>query len=425
MANDSGYDFGTQGYFDHYAQQNPEFLNWKNSLNTSPGAYRTMDENGFERFNNPADYARPDQAYFHIGDGRLAGYNGENYQIYGDAPSNSYNGREQNAYNYGADGTQQRTTKAYNANNDSFWESEWAPVVTGLIAMGGAAYAGVGAAEGAGAGAGAGATAGTTAGTAAGETSLADAMATYAPEFSGDVAASGMGGEASAYGSSSLADMYGSGSSMASSGGSGTGSTFSGVENSGMGMEGSQAGDSLANYDLSGVDQYGGEYGSNVNPSFTAEASNSVAPGGSSMWDDITKYGKQAYSGYNTLKGLYNTFKGPIKGAATIGAGVADAQSAQQNRQMYLDNMNKINGMYQPGTPEYELMKQQMDRQDAAAGRRSQYGVRATDLAAKTAAMRMQALTSSGYGNMMNGAATNNRNAYAGISTGLGQLFGS
>jgi hypothetical protein len=66
---------------------------------------------------------------------------------------------------------------------------------------------------------------------------------------------------------------------------------------------------------------------------------------------------------------------------------MADAQKG-----MYNQNRADIMNTYAPGSPEYNLLAQQMARKDAAAGRNSQYGTRANDLAGTIAKLRMGAL---------------------------------
>jgi hypothetical protein len=67
-------------------------------------------------------------------------------------------------------------------------------------------------------------------------------------------------------------------------------------------------------------------------------------------------------------------------------------QQGQTAHQGLMDFINgqqgKIDNLYNPGTPEANLLQQQMDRTDAAAGRNSQYGVRSVDLAAKLAGLK-------------------------------------
>ena len=67
-------------------------------------------------------------------------------------------------------------------------------------------------------------------------------------------------------------------------------------------------------------------------------------------------------------------------------------------RGMYAQNRADIMNTYAPGSPEYNLLQQQMARADAKAGRNSQVGVRANDLAGTIAKLRMGAL-----GNLQSG----------------------
>lgn len=75
--------------------------------------------------------------------------------------------------------------------------------------------------------------------------------------------------------------------------------------------------------------------------------------------------------------------------------------SRQQNKQLN-DNYNELqnqqqqqlqalNSLYSPNSPYAQVMRQQLDRRDAASGRRSQYGPREVELQAKLAAQQGQA----------------------------------
>lgn len=65
---------------------------------------------------------------------------------------------------------------------------------------------------------------------------------------------------------------------------------------------------------------------------------------------------------------------------------------AQHGSTQTLDWLNgqqqKIDGLYQPGTPEYNQLFDEMSRKDAAAGRNSQYGPRSVEFGAKLAGIR-------------------------------------
>jgi len=107
--------------------------------------------------------------------------------------------------------------------------------------------------------------------------------------------------------------------------------------------------------------------------------------------------------------------KNPIQ-AMYVGGSLYDMYAknkmADKQEAMYNQNRQDILNTYAPGSPEYNLLKQEMDRKDAAAGRNSQYGVRANDFAGKIATYRTNALA-----NMQTG-----QNALA--NTAMGNQYG-
>jgi hypothetical protein len=82
--------------------------------------------------------------------------------------------------------------------------------------------------------------------------------------------------------------------------------------------------------------------------------------------------------------------------------------------------------LYQPGTPEYNKLWDEMSRKDAAAGRNSQYGPRSVDLAARIAQIKSDANTrmTTGIGQWMNGAYDQKANSIAGLTGALGNMGG-
>jgi hypothetical protein len=96
------------------------------------------------------------------------------------------------------------------------------------------------------------------------------------------------------------------------------------------------------------------------------------------------------------VKSAYDTVsKNPIPSMYAAGSlydMYAKNKMAAAQRGMYNQNRADIMNTYAPGSPEYNLLAQQMARKDAAAGRNSQYGARANDLAATIAKLRMGAL---------------------------------
>lgn len=90
----------------------------------------------------------------------------------------------------------------------------------------------------------------------------------------------------------------------------------------------------------------------------------------------------------------------------------AKRQMARKQEDLYNQNRADILNTYAPGSPEYNLLKQEMERKDAAAGRNSQYGTRANEFAANIAKFRTNAL-----GNLATG-----QNAL--YNTSLGNQYG-
>ena len=84
---------------------------------------------------------------------------------------------------------------------------------------------------------------------------------------------------------------------------------------------------------------------------------------------------------------------------------------------------NSISSLFSPGSPYAQQMQQTLGRQDAAAGRNSQYGTRATQLAAALTQAQANALGGSNYAQAaQNTAGTNALNGLFGLAgTGAGQ----
>jgi hypothetical protein len=131
-------------------------------------------------------------------------------------------------------------------------------------------------------------------------------------------------------------------------------------------------------------------------------------------------------SGFSLPGGLSNLFKiggGGNQQSQTFpwmqaGFGLADMYNRNQAAKTLQDRYNQINtqinGMYAPGSPEYNALWNEMSRKDAAAGRNSQYGVRATDLGAKIAGLKGTLLS--------NLASPQNNLLSAGLATNASQL---
>lgn len=81
-----------------------------------------------------------------------------------------------------------------------------------------------------------------------------------------------------------------------------------------------------------------------------------------------------------------------MRGASSLYDMWAKNKMAKDAMNRYNDVNAQIAGLYAPGSPEYEAMAQAIARKDAQAGRNSQYGTRATELAARINAAKTNAL---------------------------------
>jgi hypothetical protein len=106
--------------------------------------------------------------------------------------------------------------------------------------------------------------------------------------------------------------------------------------------------------------------------------------------------------------------------------GIVDAIQQGNASDKMLDWMKsqqaKIDGLYNPGSPEYDALWDQMSRKDAAAGRNSQYGPRSVDLASRIAEIKANntaRLTTGLAGNFSN-AFNQNASRYSGLLGALG-----
>lgn len=130
-----------------------------------------------------------------------------------------------------------------------------------------------------------------------------------------------------------------------------------------------------------------------------------------------------------------------LGGLGSIGGAYNDYQNSKEDSAWWKSQLDTLEGMYKPGTPEAELMRQKMEAQDAATGRRSQYGVRSANLAADLASKRAGIMTSAGYQNMANAyrdrdsqslnslfaamGSKDTQSLISSIGSGIGSLFSS
>jgi hypothetical protein len=212
-----------------------------------------------------------------------------------------------------------------------------------------------------------------------GGASMEGAQAAAAPGGGGGIqaATSGYGGAQTGLESgapSNLSGMFGpdSGSATMGAQAAGSGAGSSGGSGGSFSMLGDNA--NMAT-DIPGQ-SIGADYGA---------AANSAEQGGGFLHTLGNLFGNVTQNG-NNLGSLIKL----------INSGVNAFQ--QHGRQgAYNDYVNQINQLYSPNSPYAQQMMQTLARQDAAAGRNSQYGTRAAQLAANLTQDRARALTSAPY----------------------------
>lgn len=130
----------------------------------------------------------------------------------------------------------------------------------------------------------------------------------------------------------------------------------------------------------------------------------------------------------STSNPLGNLNLGSLIGVLGGAVDANNQSNASQQMLQYLQSRQAINdNMYAPGSPEFNYLWDQMSRNDAAAGRNSQYGPRSVDLASKIAQLKMNANTqmTTGIGNLYAAAINKGASADSGLFSQLGNLLGN
>jgi len=135
----------------------------------------------------------------------------------------------------------------------------------------------------------------------------------------------------------------------------------------------------------------------------------------SSGWDLGSLFGA-AKSGLNAFN------KAGGGNLVQAGLGIYDAYNKKKNAQSLMPQINALNNMYAPGSPEAEQMRKRIEARDAASGRRSQYGTREVELAGELNKQRSNIYTSPGYLNLNAAKAGQSGGAYKGLADLFGQL---
>jgi hypothetical protein len=271
--------------------------------------------------------------------------------------------------------------------------------------------------------------------------SMAAPMSTFGvvDEAAGALSAAGYGGGAAPMSTFGVVDE-GAGAISAAGGPAGSASAFTGqgLNPTSGGVTGLQPGQSSLGMTAGspGASQIGAGIGSTI-PEFTLPQSVTAGTGvaGAPSWlnSASTQAGKTALSTIlqSAMGGNGNGGGGmDLNSLLNLVGGASDANRQGNASQDMLNWMNgqskKVEGMYNPGTPEYDALWKEMSRKDAAAGRNSQYGPRSVDLAARIAQIKGEniARMTNGLAPAYANALNQNASKYAGMFGALGNNAG-
>lgn len=138
--------------------------------------------------------------------------------------------------------------------------------------------------------------------------------------------------------------------------------------------------------------------------------------------------GGQLGKGFNGTSGPGQQGTGMNYGdlAGTLASGLAGIYSANQMKQAAGQNTMNLGDMFGPNSAYAQQLRQQLERKDAAAGRRSQYGPREVELQARLAQMAAQYGPNISQQNLQAEAIRNaQRNAQLNTLLGLGRSTGA
>lgn len=130
---------------------------------------------------------------------------------------------------------------------------------------------------------------------------------------------------------------------------------------------------------------------------------------------------KTIVNGANTAGSLWNAASPLLNAGATIASGINGTMNASDLKGANAEALSQLNQMFTPDGAYAKELRNQLERKDAAAGRRSQYGTRETQLMAQLAKEKAAVMTSPAYQNYLTGS---NRSAYGPVAGAAGRLTG-
>lgn len=163
----------------------------------------------------------------------------------------------------------------------------------------------------------------------------------------------------------------------------------------------------VANIANKGATQGNKGAGQGFGSAFGSMIGSALGPVGSMVGGALGGYAGQSLGGVTANEGMQGV---PGQGTDGLGGGGMLGDLAGGLAGMYMGNrakgqynqaINSLNDIYSPNGVYAQQLRQQLERRDAASGRRSQYGPREAQLMAALADRQAQTLSSPGYANLM------------------------
>jgi hypothetical protein len=187
---------------------------------------------------------------------------------------------------------------------------------------------------------------------------------------------------------------------LAQQGGSMLGNMFGGSQEAGMEYDptagGGFGGTATANAGETGYSPKSFMGANNNDGAAAFEALGGIASGGASpsSFSSASSSGVPSSSGGSPVADFISSFVGGGGGGKSgtgnygnMAASLFGLHNAYQQKKRLKGQVNQLNSLFAPNSPYAQQMRQRMERKDAAAGRRSQYGPREAQLMAQMAEM--------------------------------------
>ena len=107
---------------------------------------------------------------------------------------------------------------------------------------------------------------------------------------------------------------------------------------------------------------------------------------------------------WNTVSNFTNAVSPIARGVGAVLGGLEGTRNQRNLGQQLGTTANQLTDLFSPDSPYAKQLRQQLERKDAAAGRRSQYGTRETELAAQLAKQQAAVLANPQYAALLGGA---------------------